>query len=219
MNRKEFSDWFTYHRAAFPSMDAWLGRFPRSEPTEKRIGDPPSQPEILRSWFKVLGNVELEDAKSATDALAAGDEERPDLFDNTAAAVRKASRSFLSRRRFTEKKQYDSPEATYRCWLCEDFGWVGVLYPASVAIIERTWPDGPPDWFECAEGGRDIRWGVVLCVCERGDVYAKHWSSPRYDSAHMCRYNGVNFQQVREWFAARRESQKFQVWEPAGGER
>lgn len=223
MTRDEFRDWFRFFRARFPSITSWLGKFPLAHDSaseSQRLQ--PTQKEILTGWHETLGKTELKDALEATRKLASGEEEMPPSFDRIPASVRMAALKMRRAQVFAAPKKTDTRETTYRCKLCQDSGFVPVIYPDDVAEIERVWPEGPPDRFNYGDvyfhAGAVLRsaWSSLDCSCEMGAV---RQSKVRYDAQRHCRFDEINqdrYEQVRAWFAKRREAKRFQSWEPEG---
>lgn len=219
MTKEEFRDWYKYFRGAFPSIAAWLAKFPKDQSSNS---DLPTQTEVLGGWFKTLEKTELTDAKYATDQLSSGDEEMDFGFERTAAKVRSFANRARRERKFLEPKPNDGREPRYHCWRCQDTGFVPIVCPKDIKTIEETWPDGPPSKFDhqprCSEAVRPLHLGrySAACSCSKGQPMQ---GIIRFDSEECCYFPNTteqSYQDVRDWFAARAvriaESRKFAEW-------
>lgn len=151
MNRLEFDEWFKYHGASFTSLHSWLAKYD---------GCKPGIAEILANWFRVLRPIELADAKAGTDALFAGEVEKPKGgFDDHPALIARLGRK--KQRRVVAKPPPPGPRIidgveTCRCLKCRDYGLRTVWHPETMARVAKNLP-GP------------LRTASVRCTCEAGD--------------------------------------------------
>lgn len=217
MTKDEFKEWFRHFRGLFPTIVAWLGKFPRDESPD--TSPQPTQKEILSGWYAALERVELDDARRATSRLAAGDEEMPASFDRVAARIRQLAQHLSRERRFCERRADDPRDPTYRCWRCNDTGSVPVIHPRSLKQVLRIWPEGPPDRFQyadvCQPAGVPIVYTAGLdCTCAVGRVRP----GPHYNEREHCHFTGAaqphqagSYQKVREWVVNRNA---FSEWNP-----
>lgn len=222
MTKPEFKEWINYHFAAFPSCRSWLKKFPR-ERTESvvSLGAVPTQGEIVANWFRTLEPIDLADAKRATDELSSGDD--PTEFERTPAKVRKHALSIGRMRRFVEQpKRHEGREPRYDCWRCSDTGFAPIVNQEDIETIAESWPEGLPDRFNYRpisdQAIRRISLGPwsCACSCKRGETKT---GMLKFDAERSCYFTGKNYQDVRDWFAARAvriaQSRKFNEWEPA----
>jgi len=223
MTKQEFLEWFQYHVTAFPSCRSWLKKFPKGSEHDPpaKFGDEPTQRAILSNWYKTLEKSTIEDAKKASDTLAASDEDF-NSFDRIPGKILGIANRLRRDRKFIEPKPNDGREARYNCWRCQDTGFVPIVPPKDIKTIEETWPDGPPDRFDynplASEAVRPLHFGRHSCACSCS-LGARMTGIIQYDSEKDCYYpHGTkeSYQQIRDWFAARAvriaESRKFKEW-------
>lgn len=171
MDAEEFRRWYSVHRAAFPSVDAWMTKFQR-EPGEDGI----SQREIFQQWFEVLRQESLQDALEATRSLNRGERELPKSFDDHARTVRRIAaeiRSARSKTAYQFPKQVDG-EIAYKCRACWDTGISMVLSAKSMQKVEAG---------EVAEN-RQLTTLGTRCNCSAGDRISQEFLT--YDPSKMC---------------------------------
>ena len=109
------------------------------------------------------------------------------------------------------------------CQHCNGSGFVEIINPYDIQTIAKTWPDGPPNHFNdpphSNEPERPLRrsFCTVRCACRKLKAEGQY-----FDPLKACNVNGsggVDWQQIRDWFAARAvriaQSRKFNEWEPA----
>lgn len=160
MTKEQFREWIAHHQAAFPGIASWLAKIDKAadSPTDLRSAA------ILGSWFRVLADVELIDAKAATDAMAKGDIDEPRSYDGHAKAVRKAgkTRTFdRGRQQQRSGPQYIGGEQVFRCGDCLDSGMILVWHQRSMQAVR----DG-------TFGGRLTRYSCgVKCTCPAGEKW------------------------------------------------
>jgi hypothetical protein len=123
MTDHEFAEWFEYHSAAFTGIPEWLAKRPSPKPT-------------LDRWCGVLRNVNLFDAKLATDRLFA-QEDQPRGFDRHPAAVAAITRKNREPEAFQPRRIIDGQES-FRCLLCEDDGRLTCWHPEQIKHYRST---------------------------------------------------------------------------------
>jgi len=173
MTEAEFQQWFGYHGAAFPSLHSWLARQQKTagsyaKQTETEYVDP------LDAWFRAWEDVEITDARAATDAMAGGDLDCPAWSQHPPLIrrwVRERTETAYSQR---QTRRIIDGEETFACSDCRDSGWVLVLDPRS-------------------QSARTARACKVICSCRAGDLEdakrRQHGRTPvlRYDPRAMFR--------------------------------
>lgn len=134
MTEPEFREWLKHHFARFTAAAGWLGRFP----TMQRHEGDPTQRSVIEAWRFTLSDVNLEDAKRASDALASGDESFSEKtgFDHHPKDVRRISRGRSGDRSAAAKtgmrlRRFEG-EPTYRCHHCRDEGFRIVVHDMTV---------------------------------------------------------------------------------------
>lgn len=156
MTNNDFTSWIEYHSAAFPALGDWLRK----------------HPETLKFWAKALDGASIQDARTATDEMAAGDLEEPKGYGQHSRVIAKRARE-LSLARSASLRVVDG-EPVYGCLLCLDEGYVAVVDP--VHFRRGT-----------------FRPCYVLCTCATGERKAnqrpagsgQRRETPRYDRAKM----------------------------------
>jgi hypothetical protein len=165
MTRDEFDLWWDHHANNFAGLRGWLAR---NVPGEKAM-------EFYDAWASILARTELADAKAASDAMARGDEERPQSNDShPAAIVRIARRIRADRERSRPRPHYADGEETVRCRRCGDDGVVLVWdEPAMKAVRDGTL------------GARGTLLSCVRrCNCEASEKW--RWMKAVYDPSRQC---------------------------------
>lgn len=175
MTHDQFHEWLKYHGAAFPEFSSWLANRPR-KPTE---GGKPSQEEVQQAAFRVLYQVDLDDAKAATDAMSCGAEPKPKMYGDHAREIRQIANRERSSRPSVQpwqRRTVDGVE-TFHCLDCHDDGRVVIWHPRDV--IQRVM-DGDP-WEEITSYDCALR-----CKCSAGQA-KKYGRMPKlvYDSEQM----------------------------------
>lgn len=162
MTAEEFRTWLRHHVTTFTGVGSWLASFPTTE------GAQPTQAQVRATWFRVLEQTALDDAKDATDALFRGDEQFPHPgFDCHPATVRRLARGFARFRTPPEQAPSYGREETFRCLQCRDQGLVLVLHPEVV----RAARDDAARWL--AVGSTYS--AVVCCTCQRAERWSSKW--------------------------------------------
>ena len=165
----------------------------------------------------------------ATDAILSGDEQGPEMFDQTPQVIRGIARRLSRHRDFAAPRETDIREPRYRCPHCLDGGAVHILQPVVVHILlAKFGPELPEDWREwCWQGSefldrlrsRGVHKRVfecdVKCICER----ARKWvDQPAFNPEHDCKYVEMYPESVVAWFASKQGTavaigSKFQDWD------
>lgn len=179
MTAIEFKELWKYFAARFTSVETWLLKnYPPIATNDRQV----SQGEVLSAWRATVSDVTIEDAKSAVDALARGDEESPKGPDEYFRRIRLIARG-ERHRRATEaggpKPKMIDGEWAYRCPICQDGGLVRVWHPATHEVARKNptaFIDGSFTDYTCA----------VPCCCEVGARFSK--MGPRLDVAKMVVY-------------------------------
>ena len=155
--------WFPEHSAYFTGIRAWLDRTTKGS-------DAPTHDQIIRGWYGVLRDVDLEAAKAASQRMHAGEIEEPKGFDRHPAAIRRACG--VSRRSSLIGPRYDADgNQTYACPNCRDEGWELCWSPTSM----RAARDGT-----LGKVGT-IYSEAVVCHCPAGNTHARGKDWPRFD--------------------------------------
>ena len=194
MDQDEFREWLRHHQSCFVGIGRWLSGFPEA-------GGEVNRPDVLRRWFYVLKDVELDDATAASDAMLSGDLPEPRSFDRHVTAIRgKALRRQNERQRQFRPRPVDGQQ-TVKCKFCMDDGWVAVWHPLSVAAAT----DGT-----LGQLGT-LSTMVVVCRCPAG---RKHEScgATVFDERKMlpvrCKHDPNEQKELIEFVARRNE------WKP-----
>jgi len=170
MNSNEFIEWLGYHSKAYPSLAPWL---------EKSEG-------TTAIWAKSLRDVSLEAGLAATDAMMAGDIEKPRGWSDHPQAVRRYAREIKGGGArlpgsFRDAKYDPDGNELFDCPTCNDTGSVSVLHPnmQREAIRGERTRQAPGSFLSC----------TAACTCEVGDQLARgsdrHRGLPRYDPDRM----------------------------------
>jgi hypothetical protein len=163
MTFDEFNEWFSYHASCFVSMQSWLDKVTKGEGA-------PSTRDIKRRWLSVLQNIELADAKKASDKMLSGEEEEPNYrgssnFSKHPAAVRRiAQRLRGDRDPARRRERFVDGERVYSCLRCRDDGVVWCWHPESMRAAKKGTLGQPFTVCSCA----------VRCTCREGDLNAKN---------------------------------------------
>jgi len=172
VTNNDFNEWLQYHVRAFPAVGDWLKK----------------HPDTVEFWANPFGDVNLVDAKAATDAMAAGRIEDPRGYSKHPVVIARHAKEL--RRASVRQMTGPDGERTYSCPICLDEGQVGVVNPVH-------WKAGR--FREC----------FVYCTCPEGDRKQNRVSSdgrrarirPRFDHSRMFKWNlDVSMQQLRSEF-------------------
>jgi len=163
MTDSEFNEWFSCHASCFTGLHSWLRKFPATD-AEAKQRHQPTQERILQRWFRVLEDVDLADAKEATDRLHSGEEDEPKGFDKHPGAVRGIARKL--RTGGASSGREEGPRVVggvevVDCVTCQDWGRLWVWHPDDMgrALAGRL---GPP-----------YRSCHVACTCRAGNRYRR----------------------------------------------
>lgn len=173
MTEKDFFGWCKAHFTAFPSVEQGMEYAVSKENATISVND------ILKSWREVLRYVPLDAALEATRQLQAGTEERPKLWEDHPAAVRRIANKLG--RKMQSKRYYDGTEAI-DCLLCGDSGYVTVWHTVSMAQMESVVTGHLPKF----EGPKASYSASTLCTCQRGQRIQANGQSV-YDPDVWCR--------------------------------
>lgn len=155
------------HCAAFTGIRAWLAKTTKG-------ADAPSEAQVLKGWYGVLRDVDLEAALAASHRMHSGEIEEPKGFDRHPAAIRRACG--VSRRSSSVGLRFDSDgNQTYACPVCQDSGWVYCWSAVSM------------------KAARDGTFGqhftvyatAVVCHCPAGRTHDRRNEWPRFDPKRM----------------------------------
>lgn len=132
MNAQEFETWMNEHAASFSSVK---NHFDKLNDEGRRAG--------AKAWFAVLGGIDLDVARKATQALFTG-KDRPRFVDDHPSAVLEASKKIRTERK--EAGKYVDGQRTYRCVQCRDNGVItlGWMDPAKLPSRWRAIPGRVP---------------------------------------------------------------------------
>lgn len=156
-------EWLPAHCAAFTGIRTWLSRTTKG-------ADAPSETQVLKGWYGVLREVDLEAALAASQRMHAGEVEEPKGFDRHPAAIRRACG--VSRRSAAVGPRFDADgNQTYACRDCCDEGWIRCWHPVSIkaAREERLGQPGT------------IYSNAVVCHCPAGNRHDGRREYPRFD--------------------------------------
>lgn len=157
----EFNDWLAYHVRAFPAVGDWIKK----------------HPDTVEFWANPFEDVNLADAKAATDAMAAGKIEDPRGYSKHPIVIARYAREL--HRANARPVIGPNGERTFSCAVCCDDGMVAVVDP----IHYRK--------------GR-LRSCSVYCTCPVGDRKQNRSNAdghrsvvrPRFDPGRMFPWNG-----------------------------
>ena len=156
-------DWFPAHCAAFTGIRAWLAKISRGDGA-------PTEAQIVKGWYNVLREVDLEAANAATARMHAGDIEEPKGFDRHPAAIRRAC-GVQRQRRDTEPRFDADGNQMFSCRDCLDSGYVLCWHPTSMKAM-RDGTFGNPYTVYSA---------YVVCHCPAGNQHDGRREFPRFD--------------------------------------
>lgn len=200
MKEREFDEWWKAHRAAFLSIDQWLGKMPtdgerragrsdrlkRSEIPDTEL----TQGDVLRAWRACLADVPLKEALAVSASMSRGDIDPPKTWDDHPRTVRKHAKGSSFQAHKTRGRLVDG-EWTYKCQHCQDEGFRNAWHPAIVDRARRE----PEAFMEHGPWHQ----APLACTCAAGEGvvqrYAKRkppWSIPVFDeSQHYDFVNGL----------------------------
>jgi len=155
MNKPEFDDWLAYHCAAFPGVSDWIRKNTPADATEE------AKPAV--HWRRALHDVEILDAKRATDAMLAGELEEPRGYSSHPRVIRRWCRDYAygQRRQTTSIPTRAEGEEVYSCHQCQDSGTIPIVHPYTIQQVRRGVEFGEVRWYSCR----------VACECERGEKW------------------------------------------------
>jgi len=168
VNGPDFRQWLAYHRGAYPGLAAWLR----------------TNADQLDHWERILCNVELHAAKSATDAIVAS-EDQPKGYGEHPRWVRRIA---MAGQPMAERQQQLGPQVkddrlVANCRHCMDYGVVSVLSPS---CLRRVWQD---------DRHLHLTTCALACNCERG----QRVRLPRWQDGHaLIRIDDVLDQAINE---------------------
>lgn len=176
MNHAEFSEWFNYHCAAFTGVAGWLAK---QSSDQRQL--------VTAQWRKALSEINLDEAKAATDTLF-GSEAPPKYADDHPRAITKAVRERRGAAggadRFPSGKmvtgQDGKPVWAFACHYCSDSGFVCIWLPGALACHDADPAkfDKHIDGHYVANAGGPVwcRHRVTIrCCCQRGRAYGSDW--------------------------------------------
>lgn len=178
MDKHEFKEWLLYHTSIFRSLGTWIAELPPNPPDGMA-----SRSDTTDFWCRILRDASLEDAKAATERLAAGLEPEPRSRDSIPGCVARIARQ-IARDRAPPQLALTRPidgEATVRCAQCEDLGMIYCWSAFSMqAVIDGTFGTR-----RRADGvivhNQHVYGASVPCTCEAGDPWAKKRRGLRFD--------------------------------------
>lgn len=163
MTWDEFQEWLVYHASGFTGLHSWLSKMPENRAVARSESEP-TQHDVLQRWYRCLDDVDLKDAKRASDSLLSGDEAEPRGYDKHPAAVAAIARRLHGSRPSGAREEgprFIHGEEVVTCLLCRDWGRFSVWHPES---MKRVAAEGlNPPHYVCA----------VSCTCPAGRRYRK----------------------------------------------
>jgi hypothetical protein len=161
MTKDDFRRWYAVHRAAFPSLDSWIRKYP----VEPVPDGPLSQRELLASWFDVLAGESLQHCLAATRELNSGRVEMPKMFDDHARVVRRMaaeSRAEETKHRLAGEVQTTRREQSFWCLKCLDEGVVSAWHPETMEAVK-----------ERGDAVKTLYTAAIRCDCRTGSNRTK----------------------------------------------
>ena len=156
-------DWLPAHCAAFTGVRAWMAKVSRGS-------DAPTEAQIVKGWYGVLREVDLDAAKAATARMHAGEIEEPKGFDRHPAAIRRACG--VSRRQTDTGPHYDADgNQTFACHDCLDTGYVLCWSELSMRAMRDGTFGRPLTVYSMA----------IVCHCPAGSQHDGRRELPRFD--------------------------------------
>ena len=165
MQTAEFQLWIDHHRTAFTGFSEWLSRHP------DRLS-------LLGIWQRLLRNVELADAKAATEALLSGEEPEPMGYDRHVRSVLSYAKNHRTIR-LAEAAHEPSYRDAVSCLTCKDSGVVVVWGIKSMEAVVRG---------NFGLSGTLYETGVP-CICKAGDMLARRDAARLGVPEYRLRYN------------------------------
>jgi hypothetical protein len=168
MDNPDFRNWLDYHRGAYPGLSAWLK----------------TNPDQLDHWERILSRLELWQARAATDAMAASDEQ-PKGYGEHARAIRRIAMAAAGIHQEGYEQRTEGPtiiddHLVAQCPRCMDYGIVSVLSPE---CLRRLWAD---------DERQSLSTCIVACDCERGRVKSRNMKLPQWQEGHaLFRYEDI----------------------------
>lgn len=208
MDRDDFKRWYAAHRAAFPSVDSWMGKMPR-EPNQE-TGEL-SMREVLGQWFDALQAESLADCLAATRGMNRGDLEVPDsrAVENHARFVRRHAAEIRTSRTkqaaITPPKRVNG-EIAYKCPKCWDTGLCTVLQPSAMRLVCRGE----------VEHRSQLKTTGVRCHCDAGQNFRNTFFLELREHSMCLAPASPTLEDVPrfvEWFDTRAE--RMENYEPA----
>jgi hypothetical protein len=193
MTHDEFRLWTKHHLTTFTGCAGWLSRFPKTARSEID----PTQPDILAAWESVLKFTDLDDARAATDALAAGEDQFSEKtgYDHHPRDVRRVARAIAGNRHSEQnagklRRMIDGQE-TFACVQCFDDGAIhcihtkSIIAAASGKLIHPVHnPEGTVPFYEC----------IRACTCEAGNRWRASTGTISDDDLR------INFEDQGDWW-------------------
>lgn len=167
MTGDEFDEWYRYHVARFVGISSWMAKLP-TIPTDSH---PVNRSDVFDAWYGTLRYHDLDDAKAASDQLAASDDQ-PRSFDRHPAAVAAIARHRKSERQRRERsadfaRRQSTGDESYRCLVCRDEGDLLCWHPVCMAVIQENHSEIPDKFVPYRT--------VVRCTCQAGDESPYQW--------------------------------------------
>jgi len=167
MTRDEFNDFWGHHVRNFPGVNGWLTR---NMPTKEL------QAGTFESWATILDRTDLVDANAASDAMARGDAEKPNAYDDHPAAIVRIARKVKVKREGEQpqRRHYADGQETVRCVKCDDDGLVIVWDRVAMAAAKEGTLGNRKTLYSCA----------VRCTCDAAEKW--RWMQAVYNPSRMC---------------------------------
>jgi hypothetical protein len=118
--------WIAHHSRLFPSWGEWYVH-----------QDAEGLAAMLAAWTKAFRNVELRDAKEASELMVAGQTERAYRPEDHVGSIITAARVIHSERCESQRPRWIGGEPTYACPLCHDGGTVQIWHGKTLQAARR----------------------------------------------------------------------------------
>ena len=181
MTKREFKKWFQGFRAAFASVDAWIGNLPETAGADS-LGA--TQDTLTAAWYDILADVPANLANEATSRMASGRIVAPKAYQDFPREIRLAALRLGERPAPPGPRIDHDGNDTFECQICRDVGYVTVFSVEAMqamALGEFQLRPPVPRYQRC----------VVRCTCKWGDYYSRSFPAA-FDCTRMVKFEGSN---------------------------